>query len=222
MVNVFCPRLDVFCRPCVDGVEANRAWPIDVRVELQQKQHAVIGDVLDALAHLEDLAENKLERSRFVACRIDDDDPALIEAILDDGDALDQALRRGAPGVRLVVYEVADVDDAIPARCSRAASPATSEDLTARGSSEDLEASIDPDQRCVVRVSLRALVDMSEEDGLYFLSSATPELLGAPFAVRLSEERRRASCTRRSGRTSRGIWPTSRTRSRGDGGIPFC
>ena len=91
---------------------ANRAWPIDVRVELQQKQHAVIGDVLDALAHLEDLAENKLERSRLVACRIDDDDPALIEAILDDGDALDQALRRGAPGVRLVVYEVADVDDA--------------------------------------------------------------------------------------------------------------
>ena len=171
---------------------ANRAWPIDVRVELQQKQHAVIGDVLDALAHLEDLAENKLERSRLVACRIDDDDPALIEAILDDGDALDQALRRGAPGVRLVVYEVADVDDAIPARCARAASPATSEDLTARGSSEDLEASIDPDQRCVVRVSLRALVDMNEDDGLYFLSSATPELLGAPFAVRLS--RRASSC----------------------------
>ena len=167
---------------------ANRAWPIDVRVELQQKQHAVIGDVLDALAHLEDLAENKLERSRLVACRIDDDDPALIEAILDDGDALDQALRRGAPGVRLVVYEVADVDDAIPARCARAASPATSEDLTARGSSEDLEASIDPDQRCVVRVSLRALVDMNEDDGLYFLSSATPELLGAPFAVRLSQK----------------------------------
>ena len=101
------PRLDVFCRV---SFAANRAWPIDVRVELQQKQHAVIGDVLDALAHLEDLAENKLERSRFVACRIDDDDPALIEAILDDGDALDQALRRGAPGVRLVVYEVADVD----------------------------------------------------------------------------------------------------------------
>jgi ubiquitin C-terminal hydrolase len=183
------PRLDVFCRV---SFAANRAWPIDVRVELQQKQHAVIGDVLDALAHLEDLAENKLERSRLVACRIDDDDPALIEAILDDGDALDQALRRGAPGVRLVVYEVADVDDAIPARCSRAASPATSEDLTARGSSEDLEASIDPDQRCVVRVSLRALVDMNEDDGLYFLSSATPELLGAPFAVRLS--RRASSC----------------------------
>ena len=94
---------------------ANRAWPIDVRVELQQKQHAVIGDVLDALANLEDLAENKLERSRLVACRIDDDDPALIEAILDDGDALDQALRRGAPGVRLVVYEVSDVEDAVPA-----------------------------------------------------------------------------------------------------------
>ena len=108
------------------------------------------------------------------------------------GTTLDQALRRGAPGVRLVIYEVADVEDAIPARCSRAASPATSEDLTARGSSEDLEASIDPDQRCVVRVSLRALVDMNEEDGLYFLSSATPELLGAPFAVRLS--RRASSC----------------------------
>ena len=49
---------------------ANRAWPIDVRVELQQKQHAVIGDVLDALAHLEDLAENKLERSRLGASRV--------------------------------------------------------------------------------------------------------------------------------------------------------
>ena len=66
-------------RPCrLDGVEAHEG-PItdslvdstrsgvirgeprlaDVRVELQQKQHAVIGDVLDALAHLEDLAENK-------------------------------------------------------------------------------------------------------------------------------------------------------------------
>ena len=44
----------------------------------------------------------------------------------------------------------------------------------------------------MVRVSLRALVDMNEEDGLYFLSSATPELLGAPFAVRLS--RRASSC----------------------------
>ena len=48
----------------------------------------------------------------------------------------------------------------------------------------------------------KGLVDMSEEDGLYFLSSATPELLGAPFAVRLVEERPRVSCTRRSGRTS--------------------
>ena len=68
-----------------------------------------------------------------MACRIDDDDPALIEAILDDGDALDQALRRGAPGVRLVVYERWPMSTMRYQRCRRAASPATSEDLTARG-----------------------------------------------------------------------------------------
>jgi len=48
----------VFCRV---SFAANRAWPVDVRVELQQKQHAVIGDVLDALAELEDLADNYKE-----------------------------------------------------------------------------------------------------------------------------------------------------------------
>ena len=184
------PRLDVFCRV---SFAANRAWPIDVRVNLaSQKKDGpfVISDVLDALAALDDLVEGpKLDRSALIACRVDDDDAALIEAVLNDGDTLDAALRRGAPGVRLVVYEMVDVADAVPARLAglgRAPSPATSEDLAARNSSEDLEAVVDPDARCVVRISLRALVDANEEDGLYFLSSATPELLGAPFAVRCS------------------------------------
>ena len=112
------------------------------------KQHAVIGDVLDALADLDDLAENKLELFAIVACRIDDDDSALIEAILDDGDALDQALRRARPAFdwSFMRWSMSKIPGA---KCSRACLPATSEDLTARGSSEDLEASIDPDQRCV-------------------------------------------------------------------------
>ena len=47
------PRLDVFCRV---SFAANRAWPIDVRVNLaSQKKDGpfVISDVLDALAALE-------------------------------------------------------------------------------------------------------------------------------------------------------------------------
>ena len=84
--------------------------------------YPTVGDVLDELCALDDLvtadgdpceaslgeskrelpAGERLDRATLVAGRVDDDDPSAIAQLLDDDDRLDLALRRGAPGVRLV------------------------------------------------------------------------------------------------------------------------
>ncbi|EGB07411.1 hypothetical protein AURANDRAFT_64951 [Aureococcus anophagefferens] len=148
--------------------------------------YPTVGDVLDELCALDDLvtadgdpceaslgeskrelpAGERLDRATLVAGRVDDDDPSAIAQLLDDDDRLDLALRRGAPGVRLVDDGDGDDDDVDGAVKSQSNRPRA------------------------LRFSLRAALD-APDDSPYFLSRKRPTLLGAPFALRAT---RSSSC----------------------------
>ncbi|KAK7242169.1 ubiquitinyl hydrolase [Aureococcus anophagefferens] len=195
--------------------------------------YPTVGDVLDELCALDDLvtadgdpceaslgeskrelpAGERLDRATLVAGRVDDDDPSAIAQLLDDDDRLDLALRRGAPGVRLVVFEVVDVaardvvvvtrdDGAKDAKDVDRSSPSDGgdpDDIDAGilqddgdGDDDDVDGAVksQSNRPRALRFSLRAALD-APDDSPYFLSRKRPTLLGAPFALRAT---RSSSC----------------------------
>ncbi|KAH8079511.1 ubiquitinyl hydrolase [Aureococcus anophagefferens] len=195
--------------------------------------YPTVGDVLDELCALDDLvtadgdpceaslgeskrelpAGERLDRATLVAGRVDDDDPSAIAQLLDDDDRLDLALRRGAPGVRLVVFEVVDVaardvvvvtrdDGAKDAKDADRSSPSDGgdpDDIDAGilqddgdGDDDDVDGAVksQSNRPRALRFSLRAALD-APDDSPYFLSRKRPTLLGAPFALRAT---RSSSC----------------------------